>query len=843
MRTPRFGPRPCPSLVLAVGGTLTLLALASGTAGGQEEVRRKAGGPTAPLVRYVPREKLIFLFEFDGLGAHAVKWRGSAAYKILNETKLGPLLEDLLIQGLQAAVDSAPGANKPSGKQLVDVLEAIARDGFVVAAAGEAPQRTRVVLAVRGGSRGVVGGLLDLALKDAAGGQRTVPEEKAGRRVHRFSKGESGAVCLFEADDVVFTSADNVDAVVAVLDGRQPGAVDHPVRAELMKSDVGFEPIARGFLDFAALPAMPPPAVALGLDGLKRVDFRCGFQDDAILTVLDVIAPAPRRGVLTLFDQPTFDRSSLPPMPAAVTGFTVASVDLAKSFDVIVAIQAAGRPDAGPAAREPDIVRQVRRDLLPHLGPKIAFYMLPDPNAAGNALAAMLSPLGGLTLTLQTDDPAAVGRALGPLTESANRALKATKGLGGPRPAAAPAPQFRKDAGAPLRYTLDLPPGSVPPGPLATLRPTLIVGKSQVVVSAQPRSAEQALASADNEQGRWAATGAYEPMARRLPSGLIFLSVSDPRTTLPGLIAGLPNLVPFLNSVIAAQAGSRPGAEAPARPPFALKIDPDQVPAPEELGARLFPASIAVSVDRRGLHLVTRESVPSVASPATAGVLVGLFLPAVQAAREAARRVQCVNNLKQIGLAMHNHHEAHDSFPPAAITNKAGKPLLSWRVAILPFLEEKALYDRFHLDEPWDSPHNKALIASMPASFHCPSRPIRQEEPGMASYRVFTGATTAFPPRTSVKIAGVTDGTSNTVMAVETREGVPWTKPEELEFDPRADGAKPNFGAGSYHPGGFNALFLDGSVRFLKVTMALDVLRALITRAGGEDIKDGVGGR
>ena len=94
-------------------------------------------------------------------------------------------------------------------------------------------------------------------------------------------------------------------------------------------------------------------------------------------------------------------------------------------------------------------------------------------------------------------------------------------------------------------------------------------------------------------------------------------------------------------------------------------------------------------------------------------VLIALLLPAVQAAREAARRSQCVNNLKQIGLAMHNYHAQQNKFPGAAITNKQGKPLLSWRVAILPLLDQQGLYEKFKLDEPWDSPHNRALLTSI----------------------------------------------------------------------------------------------------------------------------------
>src|SRR5205085_607175 len=106
---------------------------------------------------------------------------------------------------------------------------------------------------------------------------------------------------------------------------------------------------------------------------------------------------------------------------------------------------------------------------------------------------------------------------------------------------------------------------------------------------------------------------------------------------------------------------------------------------------------------------------------------------------------QCVNNLKQIGLAFHNYADQKDGFPAAAITGPGGKPLLSWRVAILPYIEQQALYQKFKLDEPWDSPHNKELIKYMPTVYACPSR-NRDAEPGMTAYRVFAGKDTLLEP-------------------------------------------------------------------------------------------------
>ena len=150
-----------------------------------------------------------------------------------------------------------------------------------------------------------------------------------------------------------------------------------------------------------------------------------------------------------------------------------------------------------------------------------------------------------------------------------------------------------------------------------------------------------------------------------------------------------------------------------------------------------------------------------------------------------------------IGLAMHNYVSVNNAFPAPAIMGKDGKPALSWRVAILPFLEQQPLYDKFHLDEPWDSPHNKELIKEMPQVFVCPSR--SDVAPGTTTYRVFTGPGALFEAGQQKGLQIVTDGTSNTILAVEAKEAVPWTKPDsDLPFDPNA--AASLYGAGSPHP-------------------------------------------
>ncbi len=214
-----------------------------------------------------------------------------------------------------------------------------------------------------------------------------------------------------------------------------------------------------------------------------------------------------------------------------------------------------------------------------------------------------------------------------------------------------------------------------------------------------------------------------------------------------------------------------------------------------------------------------------------------MLLPAVGASREAARRAQCVNNMKQIGLAMHNYASTNNCFPPAVLFGPDGKTPYSWRVAILPYLEQASLYNQYRFDELWDGPNNKKLLDKMPALYACPSDD-QAVSSHFTSYFVPTGPDTIFPPRKEgTGFADITDGTSLTLLVVEAKREIPWTKPEDIPIviDPA------NFNQsmppmGGTHPGGFDALFADGSARFIKDSIAKQVLRALFTRAGGEVI-------
>jgi uncharacterized protein DUF1559 len=280
----------------------------------------------------------------------------------------------------------------------------------------------------------------------------------------------------------------------------------------------------------------------------------------------------------------------------------------------------------------------------------------------------------------------------------------------------------------------------------------------------------------------------------------------------------------------------------------------------------LLSLCLALIVQLQGLGLIIAIGAMGVAamywgngrdSRATLSLGVCLFLLAgwlllviaASESRPAARRASCQNNLKQIGLALHCYHDVYGSFPPAYIADASGKPIHSWRVLILPFLEQQALYEAYSFDEPWDGPNNSKLAAKMPRVFECPSE-IRHSPPIFeTSYVAVVGANTVWPGENSVSMKQVHNGLPYTLLVAEAHEsGIHWMEPRDLHMVqmPLAVNAIRGQGIGSVHGtsddrGRGNCaqvLLCDGSVRTLKNDIPPATLRALLTIAGGETVGD-----
>jgi hypothetical protein len=226
-------------------------------------------------------------------------------------------------------------------------------------------------------------------------------------------------------------------------------------------------------------------------------------------------------------------------------------------------------------------------------------------------------------------------------------------------------------------------------------------------------------------------------------------------------------------------------------------------------------------------------------------LIVGLLLPAVSAANEAGRRAQCGNNLRQIALALRFYHDDHGHFPPPYIADADGKPMHSWRVLILPYMELKYLYDQYDFNEPWDGPNNRKLASQWTPTFRCPSDPSLPRE--MTSYFYVVGPGRTKPGQQHQRLDDFADG--QTILLVESSSArIHWMEPRDLTVEDILAGkntaeapcACSNHGRserGAWRsPGCFLAAMQDGSVRPISAELDTETLRALLTIDGGEEI-------
>jgi hypothetical protein len=351
---------------------------------------------------------------------------------------------------------------------------------------------------------------------------------------------------------------------------------------------------------------------------------------------------------------------------------------------------------------------------------------------------------------------------------------------------------------------------------MALFSPTWCITDKQLIIASSPATVQAVMS------GQAKPLTEKPEVAARLSGGSppLFLSYFDTPRSFAAGYAQFQVLRPQLKSIADLQ-------------DIPLEIAVTDLPAQRTIEQHLRPSVSVVRRTAKGLESESRRTMPGPSVGASTGVMVALLLPAVQASREAARRMQSSNHIKQQMLALHNYHDAMGSFPPAYSVDPNGKPLLSWRVAILPYVEQQELYKAFHQDEPWDSEHNKRLLESMPAVFRSPNSTAK---PGMTVYLgvggkqgVLTGPTAGGSK--GMRMRDITDGTSNTIVLVEASDAlaVEWTKP--VEWTP--DASDPLKGLLGMRPNGFLAGFADGHTSFIAKTIDPKMLGYLFTYNDG----------
>ncbi len=212
------------------------------------------------------------------------------------------------------------------------------------------------------------------------------------------------------------------------------------------------------------------------------------------------------------------------------------------------------------------------------------------------------------------------------------------------------------------------------------------------------------------------------------------------------------------------------------------------------------------------------------------GLLVLLLLPATRRAREPARRSQCKNHLKQIALAMHNYHDEHGAFPPAYIVDAEGRRLHSWRTLLLPYFDQRPLYEQIDLTKPWNDPVNAKAYEANPYGYHCPSADMPADQ---TTYMAVLADNSCLQPTTPRKLSEITDGSATTLMIVEAPpdQAVHWMEPRDLE---EADFLTWNNETKFSHAGGFHTAFADGHIRFILVGTPEQDRRAMVS-VNGQD--------
>ncbi|NQT36541.1 MAG: DUF1559 domain-containing protein [Planctomycetes bacterium] len=260
-----------------------------------------------------------------------------------------------------------------------------------------------------------------------------------------------------------------------------------------------------------------------------------------------------------------------------------------------------------------------------------------------------------------------------------------------------------------------------------------------------------------------------------------------------------------------------------------IDITVGALPSAPVIARHLRPGVLAIRRTDAGIVVETRRTLAT-GGLATAALVLPMLAHGGPEGFRTPGDVQSMNNLKQIGTAMHNHRSAMRRFP-ADITDEDGKPLLSWRVKILPYLEQQALYEEFHLDEPWNSPHNMQLLGSTPQIYRAPRADLPK---GGTTYLGMAGKDAVFSDPQGTRMEDIHDGTSMTIAVVQAADSkaVPWTKPADFEYDED----NPIAGLVNSWDIQFNALMCDASVHAIREAIHPRVLKALFTRGGGEPV-------
>jgi hypothetical protein len=633
-------------------------------------------------------------------------------------------------------------------------------------------------------------------------------EEAGGRQTYRIQLGAESPPITWTVLGkylVVGMGDDAISGVIARVKTEAPQWLTD-IRKTLpveRQSTISYVNIKRLVGTFAPLGGPPVTAVlrATGLEGVKSLTSVTGLEGEGFVgrTLLEIEGEAA--GLVRLMSDQPLTADDLAPIPADSTLALALRLDGAQVLDILLEtvgqIEPRGREEMLDGIDEINAALgiDIRTDVLESLGDVWCAYN--SPGEGGLILT-------GLTATVSVKDRDRFVRVY-------DRLIGMFKGsLRGP------------DDGGFRRRGLQLKSFEISGHEVFVLSgidnefpfaPSWCLTDSHLVLALFPQNIKAILLRDDDYQSLAAAPAVKTLLDEGKRPSLLFYQDTPELFKLA---------YPFLQ-MLGAVASSELQREG-------IDLDVSLLPSAKAILPHLRPGVMFVGRSEAGIEFETRQSFPGGNVGVTLPIAAGLGVPAVFSARKAARRMQSLNNLKQLAIAMLNHEAVHNRFPAAYTTDDDDKPLLSWRVKILPYIEGQQLYEQFHLDEPWDSEHNSELIGSMPPTFMSAGS---HTERGKTHYQTVRGDGTMFSGKDGIGMAQVRDGMSRTILIVEADKPVVWTKPDDFEYD--AD--DPFRGLGGIRGGGFQAVFADGACRLIPRHLDPADLVRLFKMADGEAVE------
>lgn len=829
---------------------LTVIAMASGACWYAAAVTQQPARSVNPAT-LIPQDVVLFA-QCDGVLDHLPAIRETAKWKSFDESGLRARVFDLLEMLASAG---GPDAARLARTALDDLHQHGLSFGIAMTAEDQPLGLSPYGVIVFHGAGDLKHDLMKMLFELNQSVRRTVETRtKSGRQMSVVIPPgvplPGLEVALWaEGEHLVLAAGVNAsDRVLAMLDSNAPNITENQLWNDLRSND-GFTVSQLGWIDtqtlatsLESLPLPPLPSGEqvgirdaldiLGLANLEAITMRSGYRAEVTWDRVDVISSGPRTGLLALMNQRNMTLAELPPMPPALHGFLATTFNIPKAVDAI--LETVGD---GLALVDPNILGQFDRGVGQFT------QMLGEPRdvlaaGLGDVFCAYsepgMSPFGfSPVLTANVRDRQKLTGAIDMLSQIAQTI---------PNLEEVTVKKRKKDSGT--WYTIAIP--NVP------VVPTILVTDDWLMISFTPGAAQALTKRLAGELAAWKPGREHQQALADLPTEYSSIAVMDPRPGYKLLMSFVPIGLGLLESTTLPMLSREAGVE------IAMPFDVEDMPLPDQITGPMFPNISVGLATASGVSFLSRKSVPgnpvgSVGTTAVVPMLVALLLPAVQQAREAARRTHSRNNLKQIGLAMHNYHDVYGRFPGGTVENDDLKPeeRLGWAVSLLPFIDQANMYNSVQMEAGWQDQEDFIRDTTIP-SYLNPSMSRGGMPGGQIDYRAMTGVgpdaaslddadphAGIFGYDRKTGIRSITDGTSNTIMVADSAEPVPYLQGSEtmsgLSEEPYINGPD---GFGSPHHGGMHVLLADGSVRFVSESIEPTVVEALATKAGGEIVGD-----